>query len=242
MTSQGEFSKSIVIQEVAYSDAASYANILAGRNATGLNIRTIMQWPVIAGDDQNFSVDYCPEYRSYNPFPPTGLKGTVIANPAVSTIPTTGANGLSTISWNTNSSSSGKVKLANGVLFASGISGSKDAPWISTTGNTFNLWIGSVISDSNAAYAVTEKGKLATSSSSNTCTLAPGSSTCTQTIYWSVPDTTETIQVKLANGTLFAQGGETGQKDATFITTSGNTFNLYAGSKLLDSVTVYAVP
>ena len=134
------------------------------------------------------------------------------------------------------------VSIANGPLVAQDVGGSLSVPWILLGPCPFLLTRAdtSQLLDQVTVYGVAMNGKLASSSSTNTCQLQPGQSTCTMTLYWSVPDGwNESIAVY--NGSaLFATSGINGSGTASWISSEGNTFYLYAGSKLLDTLYVHA--
>lgn len=242
LAAAGDLGKSIIIQEDYYNDADSYQQIVQAKNALGLNIRTIMQWPLQRGGPNSaFSVNYAKEYRNYNPFTVDGITGIIDASTAVCTIPSNSSVCSPTITWTTSPATVANINLGSGQLFAQGTSGSQAAPWIFPGPVSFLMTAQNALLDQISVYGLTMKGKLVSSSPTNTCQLQSGQNVCTLTIYWSVPDGwNEAVSVKVGN-TLFATSGITGAQDAPWITTQGTTFSLYAGSMLLDQLYVHAV-
>lgn len=242
LAAAGDLGKSIIIQEDYYNDADSYQQIVQAKNALGLNIRTIMQWPLQRGGPNSaFSVNYAKEFRNYNPFTVNGITGIIDASTAVCTIPSNSSVCSPTITWTTSPATVANINLGSGQLFAQGTSGSQAAPWIFPGPVSFLMTAQNALLDQVSVYGLTMKGKLVSSSPTNTCELQSGQSTCNLTIYWSIPDGwNEAISVKVGN-TLFATSGITGAQDAPWINTQGTTFSLYAGSMLLDELFVHAV-
>jgi hypothetical protein len=242
LAAAGDLEKSIIIQEDYYNDADSYQQIVQAKNELELNIRTIMQWPLQRGiPDVHFTMNYAKEYRNYNPHTVNGITGIIDASTAVCTIPSNSSVCSPTITWTTSPATVANINLGSGQLFAQGTSGAQSAPWIFPGHVSFLMTAQNALLDQVSVYGLPMKGKLASSSPTNTCQLQSGQNVCTLTIYWSVPDGwNETVSVKVGNQ-LFATSGITGTGDAPWITTQGATFSLYAGSMLLDELFVRAV-
>jgi hypothetical protein len=239
LVAAGEANKGIDIQETYYNDSDSYYQIVSAKNKFGLKVRTVMQWPVQRGGPG--WLNYTPEYRNYSPTSKSGSSAVINASTPLCTIASNSTYCSPTISWSTVPATDSNVNLSSGQLFAQGSSGTQAAPWIGPGEYSFLLSSNGYLRDKISVYGLPLKGKLLSSSSNNTCQLRPNENVCTLNIYWSVPDGwNENISVKVG-GRLFAISGVNGTSSAPWISTDGDLFSLYAGSRLLDQIYVKAI-
>jgi hypothetical protein len=148
------------------------------------------------------------------------------------------AQGLcsSTITWTGNGANEVNIRLKENpnASFANGAYGSKEAPWITATGYTFELYSGNTLLTSVFVKGIPENKLVATP---NPCALDT-QGLCSSTIAWSATSY-QNVSVKV-NGLLFAQG-PAGISQAPWIPRDGAKFELYSGTTLIDSLTVYGV-
>lgn len=161
--------------------------------------------------------------------------------------PVSASSSSTTVSWNTGSGADGQVWVAvNGgsqQLFASGPSGSADAPWINASGSyVFTLYSGSSHTTTLASATVTKAAPASISATPNPVSVSSGSGSTS--VSWNTGDgLTGQVYVSVNGGgeVLFAQGAS-GTASAPWISSgSSYTFRLYSGTShntVLTSTTV----
>jgi hypothetical protein len=181
------------------------------------------------------------------PPPPPSGHGTISANPAVCTIPAGAATCTTTLSWSTDPGVSNVQVKIDGLLFASGPSGSSPAPWIQASVATFELWgDGQLLATAGAQGQAAAPGSIATgaagliSADPGVCSIPSGGSLCTSTLTWSVPGAS-TVEVHIG-GQLFARTAAAGSSTAPWISTAPALFELWADGVKVDSVTAIGEP
>ncbi len=255
----GELQKSVLIQEANYNDLNSYSQFLRSKSELGLNIRAIMQWPLFANNTTHFDLDFPEDYTNYLGAVASS-KPTIKVSPAICTINSNKTCSTNVV-WNTRlpeepyvTVSSAKATVPK--LFAKGLNGSQEAPWITPGSFDFNLWPSSEFSGNSTAIASTSvfgvqlSGKIVSEKQSGSCVLDKKSKVCSLRMYWSAPGLgNETLTVYVYQGKkpaggygkLFSNSGMTGTSLANWIQEDTYTFTLMAGPKVLDTLTVRGV-
>lgn len=187
--------------------------------------------------------------------------GTISAAPNPCTIPSGASMCTTTITWQTQNLSAAEVTVLEQPggtenLFAGGVSGSSDAPWIQGPPRTYTFTLYDTSSGSRVRLASITVAAVFNQSSSGTitaspnpCTIPAGSSLCTTTISWQTQNATMaevTVQDGLGGSENLFGRAPSGSYAAPWIPAPPHSavFTLYdtsSGSRVrLASVTVTA--